>query len=121
MWYKTFSNKLIEFGFSQSKHDHCLFIMSNEHHFIALLVYVDYIFVIGSNQSKIVVLKAYMDKEFTIKDLGLVDLFLGVEIDHSNSGLFLSPYKYARDIIQNENILGAKPAPTPLPVGCKFT
>ncbi|KAL0404528.1 UNVERIFIED_CONTAM: hypothetical protein Sradi_2093600 [Sesamum radiatum] len=42
-----FTQKLSEFGFRQSAHDNCLFIKLTSDGFLALLVYVDDIFIMG--------------------------------------------------------------------------
>lgn len=51
--YKTFSSKLMYFGFQQSHHDHCLFFMAYNQYYIDLIVYVDDILVIGTDNGKI--------------------------------------------------------------------
>ncbi|KAL0446385.1 UNVERIFIED_CONTAM: Retrovirus-related Pol polyprotein from transposon RE1 [Sesamum latifolium] len=48
-WSLELISKLLEFGFLQSPHDHCLFVKASNHSFLALLVYVDDILIIGSS------------------------------------------------------------------------
>ncbi|KAJ0860826.1 putative RNA-directed DNA polymerase [Helianthus annuus] len=55
-----------------------------------------------------------LDKEFKIKDLGLLQFFLGLEVTHSDSGLFLNQSKYAHDILTRAGLLESKPVATPL-------
>lgn len=119
-WYKEFSSKLVSYGFKQSKFDHCLFLKSNADHFIVLVVYVDDILVTGTNQNEIRQVKEFLHREFTIKDLGQADYFLGIGLVHSSQGIFISQHKYISNILQDTHLLDAKPAPTPFPVGCKL-
>lgn len=58
--------------------------------FIALLVYLDDILVIGNNNPKIQQVKDFLHSEFTIKDLGAADYFLGIQIMSSIHGLAIS-------------------------------
>lgn len=57
--------------------------------FIALIVYVDDIIVIGNDESEVKLLKTQLAKEFEIKDLGQFRYFLSVEVVRSK-GVFLS-------------------------------
>ena len=56
-WYSKFSQALLTFGFSQSKADYSLFTKGSGSSFIALLVYVDDIVIIGTNLTVIDQLK----------------------------------------------------------------
>ncbi|XP_021761206.1 uncharacterized protein LOC110726045 [Chenopodium quinoa] len=49
-----------------------------------------------------------------MKDLGGLKYFLGIELDHSSSGLFLCQRKYTLDIISETGLLGAKPSGFPI-------
>ncbi|KAL0406467.1 UNVERIFIED_CONTAM: Retrovirus-related Pol polyprotein from transposon RE1 [Sesamum latifolium] len=76
-------NKIIAFEFIQSKHDYCLFTKRSEAGFLVLLLYVDDILVVGSSSDMITEVKHYLDRLFTIKDLGVAKYFLGLEIARS--------------------------------------
>ncbi|XP_023736642.1 uncharacterized mitochondrial protein AtMg00810-like [Lactuca sativa] len=55
-----------------------------------------------------------MDHEFKIKDLGRLNYFLGLEVLHTDSGLFLGQSKYAHDIVSFVGLLDSKLVSTPL-------
>lgn len=63
---------------------------------------------IGNDQSKIAEVKEFLDREFTIKDLGQVDFFLGVELHHSNQGISVGQHKYIHDILVETNMVDYK-------------
>ncbi|KAL0417014.1 UNVERIFIED_CONTAM: Retrovirus-related Pol polyprotein from transposon RE2 [Sesamum latifolium] len=65
--------------------------------------------------------KCYLDNLFTIKDLGTVKYFLGLEIARSSEGLILTQSKYIQDILTDLGLHNAKTTVTPFPAGIKFT
>lgn len=69
-WFSKFSESLVEFGFQCSLNDYSLFTFANDGHFIALLVYVDDVIIIGTSNSLINSVKEYIHSKFQIKDLG---------------------------------------------------
>lgn len=48
-----------------------------------------------------------------IKDLGRLHQFLGIEVDYTSTGLFLSQTKYAQDLLNQTSMLGCKPTGSP--------
>lgn len=89
-WNKEFTSKLIEYGFRQSEHDHFLFVKVTRGEFLALVVYVDNVLLIGSDVNQLTKLKAYLHREFTIKDLGATKYFLGFKF-HGLKKVFSYP------------------------------
>lgn len=51
---------------------------------------------------------------FSIKDLGDLTYFLGVEVSRSSTGLFLSQAKYVRDILYKTKMFDAKSVTSPM-------
>lgn len=76
-------------GYKQCQADSTLFIKHQKGKVIALIVYVDDIVVTDNHQCEINNLKGFLNKEFEIKDLGLLRCFLGIEIARSNEGIHL--------------------------------
>lgn len=72
------------FGFKQSEHDHCLFILKIDVVFLILLVYVDDVLITGNDEAKLLQVKDFLHSTFTIKDLGYAKYFLGVEVARSH-------------------------------------
>ncbi|KAK6125101.1 hypothetical protein DH2020_041165 [Rehmannia glutinosa] len=119
-WNTEFCNKLHQFGFTQSAHDHCLFIKHSADQFLVLLVYVDDVLVTGTHSQDIDELKQYLDSIFSIKDLGFAKYFLGMEIARNADGTALNQRKYILDILQDVGLLHCKPTHTPFPPGLKL-
>ncbi|RVW13786.1 Retrovirus-related Pol polyprotein from transposon RE1 [Vitis vinifera] len=55
-----------------------------------------------------------LSQRFSLKDLGPLTYFLGVEVTSHTNGLFLSQRKYIADLLNRTHMTEAKPAPTPL-------
>lgn len=95
--------------------------MINGYSFLALLIYVDDIRITGDDMDILVAIKRFLHVEYTIKDLGITDYFLGIEIFSSINGLLVSQYKYLLDILLDTHLIEAALFSTPLPNSCKLS
>lgn len=75
---------------------------------------MDDLVITGNNSHMIKKFKEYLGKCFSMKDLGKLKYFMGIEVSRGSEGIFLSQRKYALDIVTNTGNLGSRPAPTPL-------
>ncbi|GJW97319.1 retrovirus-related pol polyprotein from transposon TNT 1-94 [Tanacetum coccineum] len=80
----------------------------------ALLIYVDDILLTESDKSMIQSIKHQLDQQFSIKDLGSLHYYLGIEILQNSKGLVMSQRKYALDLLQCADVLNHKPSTIPL-------
>ncbi|GKE28382.1 NSP-interacting kinase 1-like protein [Tanacetum coccineum] len=107
--------------FVQSKHDYSMFVKHNGEEFTIALVYVDDILLTGNSPSIIDKTKAALDKQFTIKDLGLAKYFLGIEISSLSEGTYLNQRKYILDLLHDAGLTEAKPVNSLLPPKLKLS
>ena len=77
-WFDRFSSFLIDFGFFCSSPDSSLFIYKSESHILILLVYVDDIILTGSSDSLLAQFVSQLAVQFSVKDLGSLNYFLGI-------------------------------------------
>ena len=68
----------------------------------------------GSATSLIDSFIATLSLRFSLKHLGNLSYFLGVEVLPHPQGIFLSQPKYVSDILQRANMTGCKPCSAPL-------
>ncbi|KAG9453932.1 hypothetical protein H6P81_006836 [Aristolochia fimbriata] len=94
-WYQRLTSYLIDFGFALSKADSSLLVR------IACLV-------------------ANLQREFSIKDLGVLHYFLGIEVTSVQSGLHLAQSKYTTHILSRLGLSKVKPLSTPIVTGSKL-
>ncbi|XP_034704201.1 uncharacterized mitochondrial protein AtMg00810-like [Vitis riparia] len=71
----------------------------------------------GSTPSLVHTFITRLSNEFSMKDLGDLHYFLGVEVQANEKGLLLSQTKYALDLLQRASMIDAKPISTPFVVG----
>lgn len=102
------TTSLISLGYSQSKYDYSLFVKNDNYLFTCILVYVDDLLLASNNISEIQNINSYLDKTFTIKDLGHLKYFLGFEIARSSQGISLCQRKYTLDLLQEYGIMALK-------------
>ncbi|KAL6338374.1 hypothetical protein AAG906_018745 [Vitis piasezkii] len=99
-WYTELQSFLLSIGFILSKADNSLFI-NHKKEFIHLLSTGPTVYY-------------HSGLRFFLKDLGHLAYFLGVEAIHTSSNLFLSQYKYIRDLLEKHNMLSANVVSTPI-------
>lgn len=85
------------------------------------MVYVDDIIITGTNSNAIQNLKLSLEKEFSIKDLGRLQYFLGIEVSRSNTGIFICQRKYTLDILRDMGMSGARIATFPMEQQLRLT
>lgn len=83
--------------------------------FLALLVYVDDMVIAGNDTLQIQKVKSYLSTCFSIKDLGTLKYFLGLELARSPQGISLCQRKYTLDLLKETGMSGSKPAAFPIP------
>jgi histone deacetylase 1/2 len=92
-----------------------LFILQRSDITIFLLVYVDDIIVLSSCASAIPQLIDQLWSTFSVKDLGVLHYFLGIEVSSpSPDRLVLRQWKYALDLLARANMLKCSPVTTPM-------
>ncbi|GJR33320.1 retrovirus-related pol polyprotein from transposon RE1 [Tanacetum coccineum] len=81
---------------------------------LVLVVYVDDILIAGNHKPTTDSIKQQLHNQFSIKDLGPLHYYLGIEILRNDHGLVMSQRKYALELLKYGNVLNDKPISTPL-------
>lgn len=113
-WYIALKSFLLEYGFTTSHFDTSLFLYHCSDVTLFFLVYVDDLLIMGNNSSAVAAFIAAISARFSVKNLGTLSYFLGVEVIRSPDSIFLSQHKYIFDLLTKTNMLGAKGVSTPL-------
>jgi hypothetical protein len=113
-WYSTLRGAILEFGFMNSRADSSLFIYKTTSVTCYFLVYMDDLVITGNDPIFISSIIDQLSNWFSVKDMGQLHFFLGMEVIPTTTGLFLSQHKYIRDLLTKLNMHGAKAVITPL-------
>ncbi|XP_043687457.1 uncharacterized mitochondrial protein AtMg00810-like [Telopea speciosissima] len=84
-------------------------------------MYVDDIIVTGSDPSMGSTLLHRLSQEFSIKDLGDLHFFLGIEVNRTAKGLLLTQSRYIFDLLTRTGMVDCKPVKTPMATTTKFS
>jgi len=79
-----------------------------------VLIYIDDILITSSSSSAVCDLLSTLKQEFAVKDLGLLNYFLGIEVLPNSSGFLLSQHRYILDILSRTKMTKAKPINCPM-------
>ncbi|XP_071736109.1 uncharacterized mitochondrial protein AtMg00810-like [Rutidosis leptorrhynchoides] len=107
-------------GFQHNRCDSSLFIYRHWAHVAYLLLYVDDIILTASSTSLLQKIITSLGKEFSMIDLGPLNYFLGISATRITNGMFLSPRKYALDILECAQMTNCKPCLTPVDTQSKL-
>ena len=88
-WYSELKSFLLSVGFQNSLADTSLFILRHEGKFVYLLVYIDDILVTGTSTDLVQQVIDALAAKFSIKDMGHLSYFLGIEATRTPQGLHL--------------------------------
>lgn len=108
-------------GFKQTHSDHSLFIKRVDKVYLAVLVYVDDILIIGNSDSAVTAFKEVLKSAFKLRDLGPAKYFLGFEIARNHTGIFVSQRKYTLELLEDAGYLGCKPLSVPMEPNMKMS
>lgn len=115
LWYMLLCKALQDYGFKCSTTSECLFVGKGFDEQVHILVYVDDILIVGSAKPFLHAKKVLCNL-VTVTDLGECSYFLGVKIERTVKGLFLSQKAYTERVIDLAGMAKAKPGKTPLPL-----
>jgi hypothetical protein len=112
-WFAKLSKKLYDLSFEGSKDDTSLFYYNKNGISMFILVYVDDIIIASSTQEVMTALLKDLKNDFSLKDLGDLHYFLGIEVNKVRDGLVLTQ-EYANDLLKRVGMSSCKPVSTPL-------
>jgi Reverse transcriptase (RNA-dependent DNA polymerase) len=120
-WFHHLKVFLLDQKFTCSCSDNSLFIFKTATTVLYLLVYVDDIVITGNDNVAISTLISSLHSNFSLKDLGDLHYFLGIEVNSVDTGLYLTQTRYLHFILERVAMTGAKPCKTPMQPGLKLS
>ena len=80
---------MVTMGFCMDDANHSLYVQKNDSRIVFIRIYVDDLIVGGDHVANVEHVKNLLNKEFDMKDLGELHYILGIEIIHTNEGIWL--------------------------------
>jgi histone deacetylase 1/2 len=121
-WYDKLTQTLLSFGFVKSKCDPSLLVHSHNGAVTYVLVYVDDILITGSAPQAVHDLIHKLNVHFSLKQLGQLDYFLGIEVHQLSTGaLLLNQAKYIRDLLCKVKMENSNPIGSPMVSTCRLS
>ena len=120
-WFQRFSDFLLQLGFEESTCDYSLFVFNKRGVYLILLIYVDDILITGNSSRQMAHLIRQLGSLFSMKDLGQLNYFLGIEVQYNGHSMHLNQSKYALDLLSRTKFTDAKPISTPVSSGHKLS
>lgn len=115
-WYKKFDSVITSFNFTENLVDECVYMKTAGKNFIFLILYVDDILLASSDLNMLNVTKAFLSKNFDMKNLGEASFVLGIEIkrDTKNGLLGLSQLSYINKVLTRFDMQKCAPGEVPV-------
>jgi hypothetical protein len=86
-----------------------------------LLLYVDDMIITGDDHEYITFVKARLNDQFIMSDLGPLRYFLRIKISSTSDGFFLSQEKYIQDLLDRAYLTDHRTAETPMKLNVHLT
>ena len=112
-WNRLFNSFLQSKGFTQSKHDPCVYVFHNNADIAILLIWVDDMILAVSSKKFLNAIKNWLKSRFRMKDLGEISCFLGIHFKQENGCITMSQKQYLKDKLIKYNLDNSKPRSTP--------
>jgi hypothetical protein len=112
---------LLTLGFLESKADTSLFVLRRASDTVYLLLYVDDIILTASSMQLRQRIIIALQREFSMKDLGQLHHFLGMQVQRQSDGFLLTQQQYMLDILDRAGMAACKPCATPVDTNPKLS
>ena len=108
-------------GFRMNECDKYVYIKDTANGYVIVCLYVDDMLIIGNNNDIIKATKRMLTSEFDMKDLGVVDVILGMKISRKSDGFVLSQSQYIKKVLEKFKIYDDGLVRTPIDVNLHLT
>eukprot|EP00253_Pinus_taeda_P015002 PITA_15002 len=112
-WYNRIDSYLLENRFEKCEGEPTLYIKERDGKILIVVLYFDDFIFTGNDDYLIENFKTIMKEEFEMTDMGLLRYFLGIEVEQSGNGNFISQAKYVNEVLERFNMQESKAAITP--------
>ena len=97
-WHEKFDNVMMSQGFKINQCDKCVYVKDTKHGYVIICLYVDDMLIVSNDDKMIISTKNMLHSRFDMKDMGLVDVILGIKLIRTSDGLILNQSHYVDNI-----------------------
>lgn len=119
-WYEKLNKVLLDIGFKRCETEPCVYRRKKHDCMMIIAVYVDDILIFWNNEKERIELKKELQRKFEMKDLGEVDVFLGMKIKCQDNSIQLNQTEYLERILKKFGMSSCKSVKTPVESGIKL-
>ena len=112
-WHEKFDNTLTSNGFVVNESDRCVYSKFSYDSGVIICLYVDDMLILGVDMNVVKNTKDLLSLNFDMKDLGEVDVVLGIKIIRNSEGIILSQSQYVEKVLKKFNHFDCDPVRTP--------
>ena len=117
-WNKKIHDILCKNGFTRSENDPCLYSQCKNGDWIYIAVHVDDLILAATNSSLVKDFEDNMSKVFTLKKLGNLKYYLGMQFDRDENGIFsVHQQKYIEEKLHDFDLEDSRPSNIPMDPG----
>ena len=112
-WYKLLNDHLEPNGFEKNQSDHCMYRKQIENDTIIVIIWVDDLIIAASSEDCLIRFKDTMKSQFSMKDLGKISYFLGIQFEQKEGEIKMNQKKYILKMLEKFGMSNCKPRATP--------
>ncbi|GJU52058.1 zinc finger, CCHC-type containing protein [Tanacetum coccineum] len=102
-------------GFVLNQSDKCVYSkFDGSGKGVIICLYVDDMLIFGTDQNQVDKTKKFLSSKFSMKDMGEVDVILGIKIKRENKGIVITQSHYIEEILKKFNCEDSSPVSTPM-------
>ena len=83
-WHEKFDNVMLSHGFKINECGKYVYVKDDEHGYVIVCLYVNVMLIINRDDKMIASTKNMLNSRFDMKDMGLVDVILGIKIKRTS-------------------------------------
>ncbi|GKE88875.1 zinc finger, CCHC-type containing protein [Tanacetum coccineum] len=114
-WHQKFDEVVLPHGYLLNQDDKCVYSKFDEYgKGVIICLYVDHILIFGTDQAHVDLTNEFLSSRFSMKDMGEVDVILGIRIKHESNGIEVSQSHYIEKVLKKFDYFNCTPVSTPI-------
>ena len=112
-WHNKFDHVFVTNGYSINDTDKCIYSKYEDNTYVVIYLYVDDMLIFGTSLEVLCETKKFLGSKFDMKDLGELEVILGITITRTPNGFKFSQEHYVEKILRKFEHFDCKLVSTP--------